>query len=99
MDKGIKGLLSGDISVYILKQIESSLDKYKPDLDMYSQQIQELLEKQQSLETFYSENFSTNMSMDKAPNYDYYQNFENYLLLLQKNDWKKHVQIKPSTNY
>jgi cell division protease FtsH len=28
-----------------------------------------------------------------------YQNFEQYLLLMERNDWKKHIQIKDNQNY
>ena len=33
------------------------------------------------------------------PNYETYQNFENYLLILQRQDWKKNVSVKTSINY
>jgi hypothetical protein len=52
-------------------------------LDKIGQKIQELLEKQQSLEAFYADNFSTDQSVKKnGPNYELYENFESYLLLL-----------------
>jgi hypothetical protein len=28
-----------------------------------------------------------------------YQNFEQYLLLMERGDWKKHIQIKDNHNY
>lgn len=32
MDKGIKGLLTGDLSIFVVKKIGSVLDKYSPKL-------------------------------------------------------------------
>jgi hypothetical protein len=61
------------------------------------------LEKKQSLDQFYDENFSVGsvleQSLTNSPNYEMYQNFEQYLLLMERNDWKKHIQIKDNQNY
>ena len=61
------------------------------------------MEKKQSLDQFYDENFSVGsvleQSLTNSPNYEMYQNFEQYLLLMERNDWKKHIQIKDNQNY
>ena len=33
MDKGMKGLLTGDLSVYIVQQIHTSIDKFQMQFD------------------------------------------------------------------
>lgn len=33
MDKGMKGLLTGDLSVYIVQQIQTSIDKFQMQFD------------------------------------------------------------------
>ena len=33
MDKGLKGLLTGDLSVYIVQQIHTSIDKFQIQFD------------------------------------------------------------------
>ena len=103
MDKGMKGLLTGDLSVYIVQQIQTSIEKYQISFDDASKQIEEILEKQQNLDAFYSENFSVGSVLDEnarnTPQYENYQNFESYLLLMEKSDWKKNVQLKDSNNY
>jgi hypothetical protein len=58
MDKGMKGLLTGDLSVYIVQQIQTSIEKFQNQFEDTSRQIEELLEKQQSLDSFYNENFT-----------------------------------------
>lgn len=45
MDKGIKGLLTGDLSVYIVQQIQISIEKYMKRFNEISAEIEELLEK------------------------------------------------------
>ena len=38
-------------------------------------------------------------SIQNASSYDYYQNFESYLLLMERSDWKKHLALKDKNNY
>ena len=61
------------------------------------------MEKKQSLDQFFDTNFSVGsvieQSLTHAPNYEVYQNFEQYLLLMEQGDWKKHIQIKDNHNY
>lgn len=103
MDKGMKGLLTGDLSVYIIQQIQTSIENFQKDLEETQSEIEELLQKKQSLEQFYSENFSVGdvreQSLVNGPTYEAYQNFEQYLILMEKNDWKKHIQLKDKNNY
>lgn len=46
MDKGIKGLLTGDLSVYIVQQIQISIDKYMAKFNEISRELEDVLEKQ-----------------------------------------------------
>ena len=34
-----------------------------------------------------------------TPSYEYYQNFESYLSIIEKSDWKKHVHLKEKNDY
>jgi hypothetical protein len=45
------------------------------------------------LEAFYNENFAVGSSLDRSniPTYEYFQNFEQYLVMMEKSDWKKNV--------
>jgi hypothetical protein len=38
-------------------------------------------------------------SVMNTPTYEKYQNFEQYLVLMERSDWKKHVQLKDKNNY
>lgn len=102
MDKGMKGLLTGDLSVYIIQQIQTSIDKFQAEFETTSRQIEELLEKQSSLDSFYNEHFAVGgvaQQSGNLPSYEYYQNFESYLSIIEKTDWKKHVQLKDKNDY
>jgi hypothetical protein len=50
MDKGMKGLLTGDLSVYIIQQIQTSIEHFQRNLEDTQHEIEELLQKQISLE-------------------------------------------------
>jgi len=49
MDKGMKGLLTGDLSVYIIQQIQVSIEKYMKNMGEITSDLEELLSKQNSL--------------------------------------------------
>lgn len=53
MDKGVKGLLSGDLSVPVIMQIQTSIEKFKQKFEYISGQIDELLKKKTTLEGAY----------------------------------------------
>jgi hypothetical protein len=95
MDKGMKGLLTGDLSVYIIQQLHTSIEKFQSDLLTTSKQIENILDKKSSIDAFYNENFGVGSVLEQSvvntPTYERFQNFEQYLLLMEKNDWKKHV--------
>lgn len=46
MDKGIKGLLTGDLSIYMIQSIESTLEKHNSKLLITSNELEELLVRQ-----------------------------------------------------
>ena len=50
MDKGMKGLLTGDLSVFIIQQIQTSIDLFQKDLADTHLEIEELLQKQISVD-------------------------------------------------
>ena len=99
----MKGLLTGDLSVYIIQQLHTSIEKFQSDLLNTSRQIENILDKKSSIDAFYNENFGVGSVLEQSvvntPTYERYQNFEQYLLLMEKNDWKKHIQLKEKVNY
>ena len=54
MDKGIKGLLSGDLTTYMIQSIENTLDKYHSRLFSESQELQELFDKKRKADQLYT---------------------------------------------
>lgn len=52
MDKGIKGLLTGDLSVYVIQQIQTSIEKHKNKLEEISNKLDDLLDKKEALALF-----------------------------------------------
>ncbi len=50
MDKGMKGLLTGDLSVFLLQQIQKNLDKFDKDLNKLASQIQSQFDKKEVLD-------------------------------------------------
>jgi hypothetical protein len=49
-----------------------------------------------------NENFnlaSSEVYNQNAPSYEAVKNFDSYLVLLEKRDWKKHIKIKQNSNY
>lgn len=47
MDKGIKGLLTGDLTIYMLQKIESTLEKFSNKLVIVSSELESLLKKRE----------------------------------------------------
>ena len=102
MDKGVKGLLTGDLSVYIIQQIQTSIEKYQSQLNEISIKIEEHLEKKEIINEFYDKNFSlmegtANAQISKSDQ----ESMESFMFLLQEQDWKKHVgaATKDNTQY
>jgi hypothetical protein len=54
MDKGIKGLLTGDLSIYMLQSIETTLGRHLNKLVMVSSELEGLLEKRKEATKLYS---------------------------------------------
>ncbi len=46
MDKGVKGLVSGDLSVFIVQKIQLSIEKFKDQFEEVSNKIEDLLDKE-----------------------------------------------------
>jgi len=44
MDKGMKGMLTGDLSVYAIKQILMSIEKFLPKIERVQKEIENVLE-------------------------------------------------------
>jgi hypothetical protein len=100
MDKGMKGLLTGDLSVYIIQQIHTSIEMYKGQIELASKEIEDLLQEEKSFESYINENFSIGYAQDaKVPSYESYQNFQSYLLMMEKGDWKKNTRLQETKDY
>lgn len=57
MDKGVKGLLVGDLSPTLLIQIQKSIGKYEQNFQSVGSQIRELLDKQLTVDKFLTSHF------------------------------------------
>lgn len=57
MDKGMKGLLTGDLSVPLLLEIEKSIDRYEIKFNKLQTKMQGLAEKQETVDKFMSTHF------------------------------------------
>lgn len=102
MDKGVKGLLSGDLSSPIIMQIQNSIQHFKHSFESISQQIEDLLEKKTTLEGFYNENFmliQENPYKKNAPGYETLQSMQNFFVVMERKDWQKHIQLKNKNTY
>lgn len=64
MDKGVKGLLSGDLSIYIIQQIQTSIEKYKSKVEKICNRIDDELAKKESLEEMYNNNLKESQTGD-----------------------------------
>lgn len=53
MDKGIKGLLSGDLTIYMIQSIETTLDKYHSKLILETGELQTLFNKKREADKIY----------------------------------------------
>lgn len=65
MDKGVKGLLSGDLSVVLIQQIQTSIEKYQKRFNKLSARISEAIEKQDTIDTVVNEHFSFDAPLSK----------------------------------
>ena len=84
MDKGIKGLLTGDLSVFLIRTIQVQIADCKKQFEDCSNKIQDLLVKQQNMAAFYKDNFQVapfTDSMKQAPSYEIQQNLESQILV------------------
>lgn len=70
MDKGVKGLLVGDLSPALLVEIQHSIGKYEKRCETFSRQITELLDKQQTLDNFMSKYFTIDNIDESGSIYD-----------------------------
>jgi hypothetical protein len=107
MDKGVKGLLVGDLSHQLLLTIERSIGKYQRKCERVGERINELLEKNQTIDEVMRDHFSFGNFDDadsvystNAPSYaQNYTNFQNFLVTLDKKDWRNEIKVKQETNY
>jgi len=103
MDKGVKGLLTGDVSIFLIQQIRVSIEKFQQRFQEISDEIANLMDKDKTLDQFYDENFQVQSALeqekDYAPSYEAFANLNNFLSVMMKQDWKKHVQVRSTQNY
>ena len=58
MDKGVKGMLLGDLSTTLLVEIQKSIGKYERKCLKVSEQIVSLLDKNQTLDKYVQSHFT-----------------------------------------
>lgn len=81
MDKGVKGLLSGDMSPFLLVQMQRAFEKYYKKLDKVSQKMNEIILKQQTMNEFIQNHFQVDSLTSNAENV-YERNMPNYATTL-----------------
>lgn len=101
MDKGVKGLLSGDLSVVLLQQIQTSIEKYQKSFKKLAKKIEDLLDKQETVDEIVQSHF---LIPDQQPGGIYehnipayaniLKNFQDFTLTLDQREWKKTIQLK-----
>lgn len=102
MDKGIKGLLTGDLSVYLIQQIQTSIDKYQERFSFLTNEIQSVLQQKQTVDEFMNENFQIGIDGTyhiNNPTYETVQNFEQNLIAADMRSVKQNVLLKQNINY
>ena len=57
MDKGMKGLLTGDLSVPLLLEIEKSIDRYEIKFNKIQTKMQGITDKQETIDKLMSTHF------------------------------------------
>lgn len=51
MDKGVKGLLSGDMSAFLLLEIQQSIEKYNRNFSKLTAKMNDLIDKERVVDT------------------------------------------------
>ena len=64
IDKGQKGLLTGDLSVYLIKTIEDQTNNFQTKLFQLANEIEDLVEKKETFSAFLNSNFSSLQGID-----------------------------------
>ena len=100
MDKGMKGLLTGDMTVPMLLDIQRSIEKYNRKFNTLSAKMNDLVLKQETLDKFLDENFNLEGQFGKEftkKNIPYYahtlNNFQDFMVTMDRKDWQRSLQI------
>ena len=57
MDKGVKGLLTGDLSVPLIMDIQQNIEMFQQKFERLSSQMNEIVERQETLDQVMTQNF------------------------------------------
>lgn len=68
-DKGIKGLLSGDLTWDLLQQVQISIEKSIAELEKVQETIGDLFDRKEAYEEFLHNNFRVGESAALLPEY------------------------------
>ena len=100
MDKGMKGLLTGDLTVPLLLDIQRSIEKYNRKFNTLSAKMNDLVLKQETLDKFLDEHFNLEGASGKKlteKNIPYYahtlNNFQDFMVTMDRKDWQRSLQI------
>ena len=101
MDKGVKGLLTGDLSVALLVEIQRSIEKYQRQFVRLSNKINDMVQKQTTLDELVAKHFTIDVGFDRnLPTYaTVAANFQDMMVSLDNKDWRAQVQLKEEANY
>lgn len=94
LDKGMKGLLTGDLTVPLLMDIQRSISKYQRKFDALSNKMNDLVLKQETLDKFLNKNFNLEGEFGKEisdknkPEYAHtMNNFQDFMVTMDRKDW------------
>lgn len=90
----MKGLLTGDLTVALLVDIQRSIEKYQLKFNALSAKLNELVLKQETLDKFLNEHFNLEGELGKElteqniPSYVHtVNNFQDFLITMDRKDW------------
>ena len=108
MDKGVKGLLTGDLSVPLIQEMQIKIEGFQVKFERLSNEISSIIEKQETLEQVVSEHFKIDhlVEMDRGvyernlPKYTTIaQNFQNFLVTLDRKQSNAALRLQGNQDY
>ena len=108
MDKGVKGLLTGDLSVPLIQEMQIKIQYFQEKFERLSNEINTIIQKQETLDQVISEHFKIDhlIELDRGvyernlPKYTTIaHNFQNFLVTLDRKQSNAALQLKGYQDY